>query len=163
MVKKLVLIDPAGMMPRPSFPASALNIPIIGEIMLDLFGNQLLVQGNAKDMLHPEAFPEYTTLYQPQMTYSGFRRAVLSTFRDGMLHSKGEAYQRVGKLALPILIVWGKEDQVIPLSISDWFQKTLPNAVFKIIEQAGHVPQYELPDVVNPILIDFIRADTFQS
>jgi len=49
LVKKLILIDPAGMMKQPSFPASALSVPIIGEVIMALFGNKLLLP----DLVNP--------------------------------------------------------------------------------------------------------------
>jgi pimeloyl-ACP methyl ester carboxylesterase len=157
LVKKLILIDPAGMMDPPSLPASALSTPIMGELILNLFGNQLLLPGMKKDLLNPEAFPEYLTKYMPQMKIKGFKRAILSTLRSGMLYHQHDVYLRVGQQERPILLLWGKEDQTIPLSTGKQVKEHLPQAVFQIIDQVGHVPHYELPDLVNPILIDFLK------
>ena len=157
LVKKLILIDPAGMMDPPSLPASALSVPIMGELILNLFGNQLLLPGMKKDLLYPEAFPEYVSNYVPQMKLKGFKRAILSTLRSGMLYHQHDVYLRVGQQERSILLLWGKEDQTIPLSTGEQVKETLPRADFRIIDQAGHVPHYELPDLVNPILIDFLK------
>ena len=157
LVKKLILIDPAGMMTPPSFPSSALCVPIIGEVILNLFGKKLLLPGMKKDLLYPQAFPEYLTNYVPQMEIKGFIRALLSTLRSGMLYHQHDVYLRVGQQERPILLLWGKEDQTIPLSTGEQVKENLPQAVFQIVDQAGHVPHYELPDLVNPILIDFLK------
>lgn len=157
-VDKLVLIDPAGMMHVPAFPASALNMPILGKLILDLFGKKLLLPSMAKDLLHPEAFPEYTSRYAPQMKIKGFRRALHSTLRSGILYHHREDYVRLSQQERSILLLWGREDQTIPLSIGEQIKAILPGAVFQIIDQAGHVPHYELPEIVNPILIEFLSG-----
>jgi pimeloyl-ACP methyl ester carboxylesterase len=155
-VEKLVLIDPAGSMPPPSFPGSMLKVPILGEAYLNLFGDRFLLEGMKQDLLNPVIYPEYLTNYQPQMRMVGFKRAVLSTLRSGMLHNQGAVYQDLGHKNISILVLWGKEDQVIPLSTLDRMKVYLPNAVFRVIDQCGHVPHYELPEVINPILIEFL-------
>lgn len=157
LVKKLILIDPAGMMAPPSFPVSAISVPIIGEVIMNLFGNKFLLPGMEKDLLHPEAFPEYLAHYLPQMEIKGFKRALLSTLRSRMLYHQRDVYLRVGQQERSILLLWGKEDQTIPLSMGEQVKEALPRADFRIIDQAGHVPHYELPDLVNPILIDFLK------
>jgi pimeloyl-ACP methyl ester carboxylesterase len=91
------------------------------------------------------------------MEIKGFKRALLSTLRSGMLYHQHDVYLRVGQQERSILLLWGKEDQTIPLSIGEQVKETLPHADFRIIDQAGHVPHYELPDLVNPILIDFLN------
>jgi pimeloyl-ACP methyl ester carboxylesterase len=90
------------------------------------------------------------------MKIRGFRRAILSTLRSGMLYNQKEVYQRLGKQKRHILILWGKEDSTIPLLTCDKFKEHLSQAEFRVIENAGHVPHYELPDVVNPLLINFL-------
>ncbi len=45
LVNKLVLIDPAGMMPEPTYPQSLLMVPIVGELILHLTGDRTLPAG----------------------------------------------------------------------------------------------------------------------
>jgi pimeloyl-ACP methyl ester carboxylesterase len=156
-VDKLVLIDPAGMMDPPAFPKSALMIPVIGDLVMHLTGDRMLPAGMAGDLLHPEAFPEYVANYLPQMKISGFKRALLSTMRSRMLFNQRGVYERLGKTHLPILMLWGRYDLTIPLEIGQKISHLLPQADFRVIEEAGHVPHYERPDVVNPMVIEFLK------
>jgi pimeloyl-ACP methyl ester carboxylesterase len=127
-------------------------------LIINLFGNYFLLPGMGQDLFRPEKFPEYLDLYQPQMEITGFKQAVLSTIRSGILYNRRETFQKFGTLNLPVLLVWGKEDRVIPFRISEMLKELIPNAGFKAIDQAGHVPHYELPDTVNPIIIDFLKS-----
>ena len=157
-VNKLVLIDPAGMMAPMTFPMSALKVPLVGEVIMHLLGDIILLPSMKDDLLHPDAFPEYLTLYEPQMRIFGFKRAILSTLRSGMLYNEEAVYRRLGQKNIPILLLWGKEDRVIPLPIGERCHSVLPHANFQIIDQAGHVPHYELSERINPILTDFLKS-----
>jgi pimeloyl-ACP methyl ester carboxylesterase len=68
-----------------------------------------------------------------------------------------EVYRRLGKQNRSILVVWGREDQVIPFGISQQVLALLPGAEFFVVDRSGHVPHYERPEVVNPRLIEFLR------
>ena len=48
-----------------------------------------------------------------------------------------------GKVKAPTSVLWGKLDAVIPLECSELFQKAIPNAELKVIDNCGHRPQME--------------------
>jgi pimeloyl-ACP methyl ester carboxylesterase len=157
MVRKLCLIDPAGLpMPR-SAAATLVQARGVGEWLMNFWGDRILVADIPKDFYRPEKFPEYQAQYPPQMKYIGFRRALLSTLRYGPLESMAKAYQRVGQQGRPVCLIWGRHDQTLPFATSDKVRALLPQAEFHAIEEAGHVPHYERPEVVNPLLIEFLR------
>jgi pimeloyl-ACP methyl ester carboxylesterase len=91
------------------------------------------------------------------MKYKGFMRAILSTIRNGMLDSFYETYQRLGKLQKPTLLVWGKNDTTVPFAHSDDIRAAMPHAEFHAVEDCGHIPHYEKPEIFNPILEKFLR------
>lgn len=156
-VERLVLIDPAGMMPKPRLPKSLLLIPLIGDLVMRLTSDDTLAANMADDLLYPHLSPEYVENYKPQMTIPGFKRAILSTYRCGILFDRRAVYERLGRANLPILLVWGGHDIVIPLNVGREVFKLLPKARWRVIEETGHVPHYEMPGVVNPLLIDFLE------
>jgi pimeloyl-ACP methyl ester carboxylesterase len=156
-VDRLVLIDPAGMMDKPRFPKSLLLVPVIGDLVMHLTGDRTIPAGMAEDLLYPERFPDYVQKYLPQMTVAGFKRAILSTYRSGLLFDHRDVYERLGKCNLPILLVWGRHDRTIPLTTGEEVRRLMPAARWWVIEDAGHVPHYERPDVVNPLLVDFLE------
>lgn len=156
-VSRLVLFDPAGTMDKPHFPKSLLLIPGIGDLVMHLTGSRTLPAGMAEDLLHPERYPEYVEKYLPQMKITGFKRAILSTFRSGLLFERRAVYERLSALPLPVLLVWGRFDRTIPLATGEGLRRLMPSARWRVIEDAGHVPHYERPDVVNPLLVDFLE------
>ncbi|MCJ7520559.1 MAG: alpha/beta hydrolase [Anaerolineaceae bacterium] len=112
----------------------------------------------SEDFYHPENFPDWQEKYRDQMQYKGFQRAILSTVRCFTNVDSIKEYQAIGKLDIPVLIMWGKEDQTIPLEDIQKLQGLIPNYQFFPIDEAGHIPQYEKADVVNPILVDFFNG-----
>jgi pimeloyl-ACP methyl ester carboxylesterase len=157
LVRRLCLISPAGY--EVSFPTSArlLNIPLLGEILFSLFAEQVIIASQPKDFFHPERFPDYTDRVRPQMKYKGYRRALLSTLRDGPLEGLSDSYLRVGQQGRPILLLWGQQDQTVPFSSNEKVRQALPRAEFHMIEEAGHVSQYEQPEIVNGRLVEFLK------
>jgi len=155
-VRKLGLIDPAGLPFERPFAAKLLEAPILGEWIMSLFGDRILVPGLKDDLCDPERFPEYVEQYLAQMQYVGFKRALLSTIRSGMLAGATEAYAGVGRQGLPVSLIWGRQDQVVPFELGEQLRKLVPQVEFHAIDEAGHVPHYERPEVVNPLLIEFL-------
>lgn len=156
-VRRLVLVDPAGLPLKQPLAAGLMRVSPLGEWLIDRFAEMALVKGLSKDMKYPERFPQYTERYREQMQYAGFRRALLSTMRSGMLTGAADAYQRVGAQKKPVLLVWGREDRVIPIAMSLHVLAAIPHAEFHPIDDAGHVPHLERPDAVTPTLLEFLR------
>jgi pimeloyl-ACP methyl ester carboxylesterase len=123
-----------------------------------LVGNRIVVGGLPNDFLHPQAYPEYYAHYQEQLPYRGFKRALLSTMRRMPLTGMAATYTRVGQQDRPVLLLWGREDATIPLATAEQVRAALPQAAFHVIDAAGHNAEYERPEAVNPLLIDFLNG-----
>ena len=156
-VSKHVLIDPAGAKRITlSWLLETTKLPIVGELALGLFGSGNMVKGIASDLFDPKLVEHFQSQYKIQMQYKGFKRAILSTMRNNMLESFYETYIRVGKLKKPTLLFWGRNDATVPFEDSRMILNALPHAQFHTIENCGHIPHYEKPKFVNPILLEFL-------
>lgn len=157
-VKSLTLIDPIGARPvRISPMLTVAKVPFVAEAVLGLVGSEELVRDIAKDLFDPALVEHFQAQYSVQMQYKGFKRAILSTIRNGMLDSFVETYKCVGKMDKPALLFWGRNDQTVPFEYSNDLRAVMPNVEFHAIENCGHIPHYEKPDEVNPILLKFLR------
>jgi pimeloyl-ACP methyl ester carboxylesterase len=63
--------------------------------------------------------------------------------------------KRIHRVQAPTLLVWGKEDRLVPLVYADEFARRLPGARVETVSDAGHAPQLERPDVVARLVRDF--------
>jgi pimeloyl-ACP methyl ester carboxylesterase len=64
---------------------------------------------------------------------------------------------RIETLRVPTLVIWGEEDGVFPLPVGRKLHERIGGAAFVAIPEAGHLPQWERPDVVNPHLLRFLK------
>jgi pimeloyl-ACP methyl ester carboxylesterase len=160
LVRRLALMDPAGL-PRSTPPVlQVLRVPLLGELAMALLGKRMLVSALQADIHEPgqmaDLLVRYRDRYLAQMERPGFLRALLSTVRHGPLTTLAGAYARVGRQARRILLIWGREDRTVPFALSVTARALMPNADFQAIDSAGHAPHLERPEVVNGLLIAFI-------
>jgi pimeloyl-ACP methyl ester carboxylesterase len=63
---------------------------------------------------------------------------------------------RIGTITQPTMIVWGEEDRVFPIRAGRLLHELIRKSSFAAIPRAGHIPQWEQPDVVNAHLLKFL-------
>ena len=64
--------------------------------------------------------------------------------------------ENLGSLQHKVLIIWGREDRVLPLDGSLVLLKTLPNAQLHVFPKCGHWAQWEKADEFNTLVGDFL-------
>lgn len=156
-VSRLVLIDVAGVraLRLPLYLRLGL-LPGVGELALALAGGERLVRGAAADFFDPQLVQAFQERYRQQMRYRGFLRALLSTLRCGMLGDFSDLYRKISALKLPVLVVWGRQDTTVPYEHAAILQQLIPQARLVTVEGCGHIPHYEKPQIVNPLLLEFL-------
>jgi pimeloyl-ACP methyl ester carboxylesterase len=66
----------------------------------------------------------------PQMRYSGFRRALLSTLRNYLAENWSKAFACVRLATAPVFLVWGRTDRDVPFSLSREALAAIPEPDF---------------------------------
>ena len=59
-------------------------------------------------------------------------------------------------LNIPMLLVWGQEDRMVPPALAPQFAKYNSNLQLLMLENAGHCPHDECPEQVNQAILDWI-------
>ncbi|MBW2409280.1 MAG: alpha/beta hydrolase [Deltaproteobacteria bacterium] len=77
--------------------------------------------------------------------------------RKQFFHTLSEPLQQLSQLDVPILIVWGREDKGIPLQKGEEMHRILKGSRFEVLDNAGHVPNYECAEEFNKLSLDFLR------
>ena len=62
----------------------------------------------------------------------------------------------LGGVVTPTLVVWGRDDRIVPLECGERFAKAMPHARLEIVERAGHFVDMERPDELARLVIDFV-------
>ncbi|MGH7389928.1 MAG: alpha/beta fold hydrolase [Candidatus Rokuibacteriota bacterium] len=66
--------------------------------------------------------------------------------------------KRIHRVTAPTLLVWGKEDRLVPPVYADEFAQRLPAARVQTVEGAGHAPHLEHPATVGRMIRDFLGS-----
>jgi len=155
-VRRLCLLDPAGLPLAKLKLASwlARRTPLGGWLM-KLTDSPLLVSA-AAGVMERTKFRDLVGGYLLQAQFCGYRRALLATIRSGLVTAAEESYRRVGERGTPAMLIWGRKDQTVPFRMSARVRELMPAIEFHAIDDAGHASHYEQPQIVNPLLEEFL-------
>lgn len=64
----------------------------------------------------------------------------------------------LAKVSTPTLVVWGREDAIVPVECGGLYKEALPKATLKIIYNCGHAPQLEKPREFLDTVIPFLKG-----
>jgi pimeloyl-ACP methyl ester carboxylesterase len=63
----------------------------------------------------------------------------------------------LSKLEIPLLLVWGCQDRMVPASLAPVLAGVNPLIELVMLEQAGHCPHDECPERFNPVLLTWLK------
>jgi 2-hydroxy-6-oxonona-2,4-dienedioate hydrolase len=146
IVDKLILVDAAGVWGDIKNLPVDVRVSTIGhlrEVFQLLFYDKRLVSEALVDMayrLHLERGDGYTI--------------------DSVLRSQEGGRERldnvIGGIAAPTLIVWGEQDEMIPLTVGQRLQKLIAGSKLEVIPQCGHLPALEKPAEFARRVLEFL-------
>jgi len=157
MIDKVALVAP--LFETPARPEVTLvKTPGLGEYLGKVVLVPKFIDGVTETVFDPRSFPDWSEKFSPQTEYRGFSDAMVQTARFLSGKNFKTEYESLGALKKPVLLFWGRQDSVIPFSDSERVRQAVPQSQFHAIEQAGHLPHYEQPKQVNPILLSFLQT-----
>jgi pimeloyl-ACP methyl ester carboxylesterase len=154
-VRTLTLVDPVS---RATPVPAILGMPVVGPWLWQVTRVPGMADNQASDFLHPEQHPTWADQYRPQMRFKGFGRALLSTARFSSGVDFDSLYAGVSRTGVPVLLIWGREDQTVPFALSDVVRRNIPAAEFMPVDSAGHLPHIEQAQLVDARLATFFAA-----
>jgi pimeloyl-ACP methyl ester carboxylesterase len=148
-LRHLILVDAAGVRPRQGEVADIFIIPW-----------REMVERSLYDAKHcAEAERIYTAA--PLQEFGGMREAGRSMamrmcYRPYMYDPA--LLPTLGKIRVPTLVVWGAQDQIIPIDCGHLYQQAIPGAALRVIDRCGHWAHFEQPQTLAEIIREFIAA-----
>ncbi len=163
-VSNLVLIDglPAHVMDHLSSPTLRRALETSVPSWLISAGNWLfgwsMTESILREFIHDPALitPAVLDRSNRNRRRSGQFRPMLTIGKNLPLWEEHFA-PRIGKITQRTLILWGEEDRVFPIKAGETLAQTIPGSRLIRIPQAGHIPQWERPDLVNAELMRFLQ------
>jgi pimeloyl-ACP methyl ester carboxylesterase len=147
MVERLVLVDAAGM--RPDGPA------IPAEVLLprDEEGVRRLVATVRNNAPVPPSFVARDILARRRREEWIARRAL-----ESMAAGRDWLDGTLGRADMPVLVVWGKQDRLIPVEYGARLEAEFPNADLRVLDGCGHVPMADCPEAFDRAVLAFLEA-----
>jgi pimeloyl-ACP methyl ester carboxylesterase len=148
MVDKLVLVDAAGL-----HPSSPLHLPKGGWKSLTQFNTHWffdLMDANkewATTDLGPHAFERHVQ--------NGDSYTVASSVAE-MATGREFEDKKLDKVHTPTLIIWGRDDMLIPMSMGERFNKGIAGSKMTVIEDTGHIPMVGKPEDFDKAVTAFL-------
>lgn len=162
-VDRLVLVDSFGFGREVSPVLRLMGLPMIGEVLSrpgrkgtenlmkfalydpSCASNDLIERVTAMAML-PGAQRAFLTMLRPTITMGGVKKETLAPFSE------------INRIEAPALVVWGRQDRILPATHGEIAVEKLPNAQLHLIDRAGHFSQMDQPEEFNRVVLEFLRG-----
>lgn len=155
-VSRLALLAPSGLDEPDPWSWEALKMPAVGELMTNLGSGRGTVEASVRDLfVHKELVTrEVVDAMWAPGTFSDNRRAMYRLERglDWSATQKMMPFTRQ-----PALVVWGRQDTVLPVAQAKRFGELLPNAQVHVLDGCGHALTLDCSTAVNGLMEDFLN------
>jgi 4,5:9,10-diseco-3-hydroxy-5,9,17-trioxoandrosta-1(10),2-diene-4-oate hydrolase len=167
-VHRLVLVDSLGLADDLGIVLRLVSVPGVGELV-----TRLALQGDFRKVLkrQRQSWPDsnvvpeemirlkyeatrwediratYFMALRASIDFRGMRPAALQPIVAGLR-----------SLQLPVLVVWGERDDLVPSHHARVVQDDVPGAHVVIFEDAGHDPMVMDPERFNLVTLEFLEA-----
>ena len=151
MVDKLILVDSAGyalehsISDRERALLNAVTLTSTKTFVKELFYN-------------PQFVNESELKIRLRFKLKSNEPYVIDRFLDSLEKKQDVLDYRLSGIKVPTLIIWGKEDQVIPLNHALRFHQEISGSKLIIFDQCGHVPQIEYAERFNREILHFLNV-----
>ncbi len=158
-VSSLILIDAAAYSDLDKnrlTPNPQLLIPVWGEVLAAFaFLDRRYIEWGLRKSFYDPAFvtEERLNAYHRPFKSRNGQRAALATARSADLKPIED---RIHLLKVPVLILWGAEDEFIPLQMGTRLHRDVPGSKWVVFSRCGHLPQEEMPERVVEEIFKFI-------
>lgn len=162
-VKKLVLISGSGLGKEISPIHRFTSLPVIGNMIAkpSLKGISTLY----KSMVYDKSVitGDMVELAYQMISSPGGQEAYLSTTREmiNLFGMREESFRpirdKLNLLKAPVMVLWGRQDKIIPVSHVQTAEKKIKNVTSHIFDHCGHLPMLEHPEEFNSLLVQFLE------
>lgn len=157
-VERLALIDSVAYRQPVPFFFRVLQTPVVGEVGFGLTPPEVQAAGALAIAYHDKgklSADSVLTYARPLYTEGG-RHALVRTVEQIVPERVDELEQHYRTLKMPALLVWCRQDRVVPLSYGARLNADLQNSRIEVIDECGHMPQEEKPEETARILESFL-------
>jgi pimeloyl-ACP methyl ester carboxylesterase len=165
-VTHLIPIDSAGLVPPNMPPPPAffylVRTPVVRDF-LRLIPGRPVAEATLKASFANQALvtPEMIDRYWELNRGPGIRKATRARFSMPIEYFQGEDKffrENFPKLQVPTLVMWGRQDKLLPVEAADLFKQFIPGAQVIIYDEGGHILQEDVAERSAADLRAFLKA-----
>ena len=158
-VDRLILVDPA-VIPYPMTTVGKIyQLPFVGEFMNAIPGDALAINNIRtiwfydKNKADDEYCKEVLQPFCIKGSYSSMMFILRNVLKEPYVEREANL---LAKMAIPILIIHGREDKGVPLDRSQKLNDLWKGSKLVVFDKAGHTPHEEYPEKFNKLALDFL-------
>lgn len=148
-VEKIVLADAAGIVPAN-----------FSETQIYQLNNSTRdeIRANMKLIFATPALQNNEALVDQFMTarVTAGDGGTINSLIESIMRREDFLNDRLGEIKKPTLIIWGKQDGLLPVADAYTFNKGITGSELLIFDQTGHVPQFEKAADFNKAVLAFL-------
>jgi len=135
--------------------AKTMQTPIQGEALVDSLSRDgfATLLNEASNEFDERALDEYWKVFS---TADG-RRGMLELYRSFDLDELEPYQRRLAELEVPTLILWGQQDEYLPLDYASRFARQIPGSRLVMLEGVRHFLFEDEPERCAREVIDFLQ------
>lgn len=158
-INKLILVDSGGYNQNIPWYISSLNIPIFNILALSLVPSRFWVNVVLKMCFYNSSkiTKDMIETYASYLRLAGAHSALIKTTGQLIPDNIDEITSEFNKIGIPVLLIWGEADKVIPLSVGYKMHENIPNSKLIVLADCGHNSPEEKPLEVIKDISDFLK------
>ena len=157
-VVRLILVDAAGLAPTPAERAEiARNFGGVTDLTHVLIPADIYELRRFLERVyhHPPFIPNFAlqqVLEEEFWKHRPAKARICRVILDGGLHPAED----FAAIRAPTLLVWGRHDPLVLLSMGRRLEQAIPGARLSVFEESGHLPMIEEPERFNRVMREFL-------
>lgn len=148
-VEKMILVSPAGINEEPTAALNSYIQAVIHPTPEDARKAFLMMAGNNRKVEQDVISDFVNRMLLPNSKLS-FMSSLLGLKKSILTQ------ETLGKISSPTLIIWGKDDKVIPIENAIVFSKSIKNSKYVAMEKCGHTPFVDEPELFSKLVLQFL-------
>lgn len=157
-LSKLILLGSGGYNKLLPSHLKILRTPLIGWLAVHLLPPTAQTCRVLRDSYYDDdkISREQIAEYARPIGLPGGRHALLQTGKQAIPKNIDDVTSKYPTISVPTLILWGLDDEVLPIKIGKMLHEAIPRSRLEIINNCGHVPQEECPEETICYISEFL-------
>jgi pimeloyl-ACP methyl ester carboxylesterase len=159
IIRQLVLIDAAAYVQEFPFFIDILRKPFINWVVMNLVPTQLMASFVLHKLFYDKSklSEERITRYAEYFNQPGSYNSFVECAKQIVPANPDSISVLIKTIAVPTLIIWGENDQAIPLEHGQKLHQDIRNSKLVVIPNCGHIPHEESPEESLNAILNFLE------